>query len=127
MGAYNTNKDHLSSTHKAYTDWSPEYFKNMASKHGENVLAVINNVLAGSDYPEIAYKRAMGIIQLHRAYSSQRLDDACTRALLADTHSYKRISNILKNNQDKIPIITEENDAPHIPTHCNLRGAKAYK
>lgn len=127
MGAYNTNKDHLSSTHKAYTDWSPEYFKNMASKHGENVLAVINNVLAGSDYPEIAYKRAMGIIQLHRAYSSQRLDDACKRALLAGTHSYKRISNILKNNQDKVPIITEENDARHIPTHCNLRGATAYK
>ena len=127
MGAYNTNKDHLSSTHKAYTDWSPEYFKNMASKHGENVLAVINNVLAGCDYPETAYKRAMGIIQLHRAYGSQRLDDACKRALLAGTHSYKRISNILKNNQDKIPLLIEEDNAPHIPAHNNLRGAAAYK
>ena len=127
MGLYNTNKDHLSSTHKAYTQWSPDYFKNMASKHGENVLTIISNVLTESDYPETAYKRAMGIIQLHKAYGPQRLDNACKRALLAGTCSYKRISNILKNNQDKVPIITEENDAPHIPTHCNLRGATAYK
>ncbi len=27
MGIYITNKDHLSSTHKAYIQWSPEYFK----------------------------------------------------------------------------------------------------
>ena len=98
----------------------------MASKHGENVLAVINNVLAGCDYPETAYKRAMGIVQLHRAYGSQRLNNACERALFAGTCSYKRISNILKNNQDSVPIFTEENNVPHIPEHCNIRGASAY-
>ncbi len=126
MGGYNTNKDHLSSTHKAYTDWSPDYFKQIASRHGENVLAVINNVLTECDYPEPAYKRAMGIVQLYRAYGSLRLDDACKRALLAGTHSYKRISNILKNNLDKEPVMTNENNTPHIPAHSNLRGAAAY-
>lgn len=126
IGTYNTNKNHLSSTHKAYTDWSPGHFKNMAAKHGKNVLAIINNVLAGCDYPETAYKRAMGIVQLHRGYGSLRLDNACQRALLADTCSYKRISNILKNNQDSVPIQTQENKVPHIPEHCNIRGASAY-
>lgn len=126
-GSYNTNKDHLSSTHKAYARWSPDYFKQMAVKHGQNVLEVITQVVTRCDYPETSYKRAMGIIQLHRAYGSERLDNACKRALLADTCSYKRISNILKNNQDKLPLEEEQNNTPHIPAHGNLRGASAYK
>jgi hypothetical protein len=126
MGNYNTKEDHLSSTHKAYSDWSPGYFKNKASRHGENVLAVVNTILEECDYPEPGYKRAMGIIQLHRAYGSSRLDDACQRALLAGTSSYKRICNILKNNLDKEPITTEEGNTPHIPEHANIRGPGAY-
>jgi hypothetical protein len=126
-GFYNTNKDHLSSTHKAYSDWSPEYFKRMAAKHGEAVLNVIKKLIDQFDYPEIAYKRAMGIIQLHRSYGSFRLNKACERALYADTCSYRRISNILKNNLDKQSIIEELPDKPHIPKHGNIRGASAYK
>ena len=68
----------------------------------------------------------MGIIQLHRAYGSQRLNDACQRALHAGTSSYKRISNILKNNLDKEPITTEDENTPHIPEHANIRGSGAY-
>jgi SRSO17 transposase len=81
----------------------------------------------GLDYPETAYKRAMGIIQLHRTYGSQRLDKACERALFAGTCSYKRISNILKNNQDQYPLPEQQSTSPHIPSHENLRGASAYK
>jgi transposase len=125
-GSYNTNKDHLSSTPKAYSDWSPEYFKNKASRHGENVLAVVNNVLEECDYPETGYKRAMGIVQLHKAYGSHRLDNACQRALLAGTSSYKRISNILKNNLDIEPITSQEKNTSHIPEHDNIRGPGAY-
>lgn len=127
-GIYNTNKDHLCSTHKAYTDWSPEYFKKMAVKHGENVLACIDGVLSKSDYPEIAYKRAMGIIQLHRPYGSERLDNACERAVYADIFSYNRIKNILKNNLDKEHINTDEeaDQKSHIPQHPNIRGASTY-
>ncbi len=126
-GFYNTNKDHLSSTHKAYSDWSPEYFKRMAAKHGEAVLNVIKKLIDQFDYPEIAYKRAMGIIQLHRSYGSFRLNKACEIALHADTCSYRRISNILKNNLDKQSIIEEHSDKPHIPKHGNIRGASTYK
>ena len=129
-GSYNTTKDHLSSAHKAYTQWNPDYFKNMAAKHGNHVLSIIKGILSDGDYPEIAYKRSMGIIQLHRAYGSNRLDNACKRALTAQSYSYNRIKNILKNNLD-----LEEEDPqaqatlfdPHIPIHENLRGASDYQ
>ncbi len=126
-GLYITNKEHLSSTHKFYADWSPDFFRKMAKKHGSNVVMVIDKILMDCDYPEIAYKRSMGIVQLHRTYGSQRLDDACHRALYAKTCSYTRIQNILKNKQDLEPIQTEVNDTPHIPTHKNIRGASNYK
>jgi len=126
LGFYNSNKEHLSSTHKAYTDWSPEYFRDKASKHGSHVVDIISKLMAESDYPETAYKRAMGIIQLHRTYGSERLNKACERAIYAGTSSYKRISNILKNNQDQHSLPQEQSSNPHIPKHENLRGAQAY-
>ncbi len=107
-----------------------DYFKNMAAKHGNHVLSIIKGVLSDGDYPEIAYKRSMGIIQLHRAYGSNRLDNACKRALVAQTYSYNRIKNILKNNLD---LDQEDSQAQatlfnsHIPIHENLRGASDYQ
>jgi len=128
-GSYNTNADHLSSTHRFYSDWSPEFFKKKAGIHGKHVLGCIEEILKTGDYPEIGYKRAMGVIQLHKAYGSKRLDDACKRALRADAATYGRIKNILKNNLDKSSLFYQdlEEDKPHIPEHGNLRGASAYK
>ncbi len=128
-GVYTTNKDHLSSQHKAYSEWCPDYFKKKAAVHGDNVLACIEGVLNKGDYPETQYKRSMGIIQLHRQYGSQRLDIACKIAIEAEIYSYKRIQNILKNNIDKNPVGLQLTGLfeSHIPTHKNIRGASAYK
>lgn len=127
-GIYITNKEHLSSSHKAYSDWSPEYFKKMAAKHGFAVLNYTKQFLADCDYPETAYKRIMGVIQLHKIYGSERLNNACDRALYANKPSYKLVKNILKNNLDK-EIVNElqlDLNKPHIPKHSNIRGASNY-
>ena len=128
-GIYITNKDHLSSTHRQYTQWSPEYFSGKAAAHGANVVSCVSKILAATDYPEIGYKRVMGLIQLHRSYGSQRLDKACERALQADAVSYMRIKNILKNNLDKSSLFYQDldRDQTHIPSHKNIRGASAYR
>lgn len=128
-GIYNTIKDHLSSTHQNYVGWSPDYFKSLASKHGSNVVACVEGLLAESDYLETAYKRSMGLIQLHRYYGSERLNNACAMALYAGTHSYNRIKSILKNKMD-IGFTEhqpeEEATQSHIPFHENIRGANNY-
>lgn len=129
MGHYITNKSHLSSTHKDYTDWSPEYFKKVAARHGVDVVACIEALFIDCDYPETAYKRAMGIIQLHRLYGSERLNNACKRAIYAQAVSYSRIKNILANNLDQHPMDDQLkiNYQSHIPTHDNIRGPGAYQ
>lgn len=123
-GAYITEKSHLRSTQKHYADWSPEYFKKLAARHGSDVLACVEGLFIECDYPEAVYKRAMGIIQLHKYYGSERLNNACRRAVYAKAISYHRIKNILENNMDKVsPDLWEENNQQsHIPPHDNLRG-----
>jgi transposase len=58
-GSYNTNKDHLSSTHKNYVDWSPQYFEKLALRHGEYVSKCVKHIIANVPYPETGYKRVM--------------------------------------------------------------------
>lgn len=123
-GAYTTNKDHLRSTHKKYLDWSPEYFVKMASKHGSATSELIKRLFEHNDYPEANYKRAMGIIQLHRAFGSDRLNKACERALMVGEPGYGLVRNILENGLDREPVDIErfEGGQVHIPFHDNIRG-----
>ncbi len=127
-GSYNTNRDHLSSTHQSYLDWNPSYFKNKAAAYGEHVVSCVEEILTSVDYPEIGYKRVMGLLQLHKAYGSYRLDKACKMALNAGIPSYTRIKNILNNNMDKAPLFYDEprSKQSHIPNHQNIRGASSY-
>lgn len=127
-GSYNTNSDHLSSTHQAYLGRNPDYFKNKAAAHGEHVVSCVEHILTSVDYPEIGYKRVIGLLQLHKAYGSDRLNRACRMALNAGIPSYTRIKNILKNNMDKATILYNESDSAHshIPLHHNIRGASSY-
>ena len=101
----------------------------MGAKHGEHVVKCIESILSKNDYPETGYKRAMGLIQLHKAYGSGRLNNACKRALQTDSPSYMRVKTILKNNMDKTSLFYQdlEEDQTHIPNHKNIRGASAYK
>jgi hypothetical protein len=128
-GSYITKEDHLSSTHRAYAQWSPSYFKRLAAKHGKHVEALVNGILSNGDYPEINYKRAMGVIQLQKSYGAERLDKACERALQAGIFSYQRLKNMLKNNLDKVETDQQElyKSESHIPSHPNTRGASYYQ
>lgn len=101
----------------------------MAARHGEAVYSFISGLLNEHDYPEVNYKRAMGVIQLHRNYGSERLNNACKRALYSGSFSYNMIKNILKNNLDKQELEPDlfSDEASHIPEHENIRGASNYK
>jgi hypothetical protein len=70
----------------------------------------------------------MGVIQLHREYGSERLNNACQRALYGKALSYRNVKNILKNNLDKeyLSMDGDELSKIHIPQHDNIRGAETY-
>jgi len=127
-GIYNTNKEHLSSTHKHYLEWSPDYFIRKASLHGTHVEFFVKGLFAQNHYPEPMYKRATGIIQLGKTHGSERLNNACKIAAYGNTYSYQRVKSILEKRLDTEDFDFSElnNNTSHIPTHKNTRGATAY-
>ncbi len=128
-GAYITNKDHLSSTHKVYSEWSPAFFQKKAVKHGQAVVNFMKGLFTNADYPEINYKRANGILQLGNTHGSDRLNKACKKACDLGEYKYYLVKNILQNKQEALELDFDQlnDNQSHIPTHNNIRGAKYYQ
>jgi len=123
-GKYSTIKEHLSSTHKFYDNWSPEYFSKLAQSIGPKTTEYVAKLIQQQDYPEIGYKQALGIIALKKAFGEPRIERACIMALTHDWCSYRTVKRILENNMDKA--LEKKAEAIKIPIHINIRGPKAF-
>jgi len=66
----------------------------------------------------------MGILNLAKKYSSQRLEKACARGLQYEKYSYRTIERILSLAMDKIEEDTQ--NQLQLPLHDNIRGANYY-
>lgn len=124
-GQYVTVKEHMSSTHQFYNDWSPEYFARLAQSIGSKTGQYISLLIKQQDYPETGYKQALGILSLKKAFEKHRIEKACAIALTHDRYSYRTIKRILENNMDKA-IEAPRTKQVFIPIHMNIRGPKAY-
>ncbi len=124
-GKYSTNKEHLSSHHKAYSEWNMDFFVGRARHIGEHAQEYVRGMILQRNYPETAYKQAQGILMLTKQYTPQRVDMACKRALAADHYSYRTIKKILENRMDQQP--GEDSAQVHIPFHENIRGSDHYQ
>ena len=96
-GHYVTIKEHLSSSHNFYTNWSPAFFQKMARPYGASVVQYIDALIEQAAYPEVAYKQCLGIIALSKTYEKYRLNNACKRGLTFHRYGYHIIKNILEN------------------------------
>ncbi|MFT3945696.1 MAG: hypothetical protein QM763_24870 [Agriterribacter sp.] len=65
-------------------------------------------------------------MRLGKQYGNDRLEAACTRALAGEVFTYRTIDNILKNNLDKQPFVSQQ-ELFKTPPHDNLRGPQAYQ
>lgn len=59
---YTTDKEHLASTHRFVSDWTPERFLAWADNIHEDVRLYIIKVLDRKQHPEQAYKSCVGIL-----------------------------------------------------------------
>jgi len=123
-GYYSTIKEHLSSSHQFYSEWSPQYFQKLSADIGPGTSNYIGKLIEQQDYPELGYKQALGIIALKKAFSRSRIETACNMALSHDRYSYRTVKRILENNMDKA--LQTQLQETSIPIHINIRGPKAY-
>ena len=120
---YTTEKDHLPSTHRFVSDWTPEKFLTWAESIDMVVKQYIYVILQNKQHVEQAYKSCVGILSMSKRYGQSRLINACKRVIKYDKYSYKAIESILKRGLDQ-PDPVEE--LPLMPSHDNIRGKQYY-
>lgn len=73
-----------------------------ASSMGEAVGQVAQSIMADKAVDGMRPVRAL--IRLSRSYSTDRLENACARALRYDTATYRSVKEILQKNMDMLPL-----------------------
>jgi transposase len=127
-GGYTTLREHMPPRHAAYAEWSPARFIQWASKIGQATAHLVEQVLSGRSYQEQAFRSCMGIIQLSRSYTPERVEAAAHRALKYRTYSFRSMKAILAGGLDQRP----DNEEPafpqlSLPLHPNIRGPEYYQ
>ena len=125
IGHHTTVREHMPESHRQYGDWSPERLISWAHKYGKCTAELINQIMQSRRHPEQGYRSCLGILRLEKTYGAQRLEAACTRALLLGTQRYKSVESILKHGLDQIDPVSD--DEPTLPDdHDNIRGPSYY-
>ena len=122
---YTTEKEHLASTHRFVSDWTPERFLSWAEGIHEDVRLYILKILDRKQHPEQAYKSCVGILSFGKKVGNDRLIKACQRALDFGVYNYKTIQDILDRGLDKEP--EQDKEQLQMPLHDNIRGGKYYQ
>lgn len=121
---YTTSSEHLATSHRFVSEWSPEKFIEQGNAISDTVGFYIIMVLEHKQHPEQAYKSCAGILSLGRKVGNNRLINACKRAEEYRLYNYPIIAQILEKHLDKI---TDDEQDQSMPNHSNIRGNEYYK
>lgn len=127
---YVTNPEHMPEHHRQYWDskqWNGARYRDWAATIGESTAYVIERMLTAQSVEEQAYKSCMGLLQMSKKYSDDRLEHACQKAFSMNSFSYTTVRNILKNGQDLVPSINQSTQKKPVPCHENIRGNLYYQ
>lgn len=124
-GGYTTDKEHMASTHRFVTEWTPERFMEWAYSIHEDVGLFIHKILMSKAHPEQAFKACLGVLSFAKTVGRDRLTKACQLALSYQIHHFYIIEKILKNGLDKSNDPVDQN-LP-MPDHENIRGQQYYQ
>lgn len=124
-GSHTTVEAHMPEAHRQAGEWSPERLARWAAQTGPATEKLIRTVLGSRKHPQQAYRSCLGILRLGKAYSDERLEAACRRALTLGSCRYKSIESILKHRLDEQPV-EEQQELPLPDGHDNIRGPAYY-
>jgi transposase len=122
---HTTCPEHMPESHRRYLEWTPSRIVRWAEKSGPSTAEIVREIMERRPHPEQGFRSCLGIMRLGRRYGSERLEAACTRALVLKAYSYKSVELILKNKLDgkELP----EKPSGICIVHENIRGRGYYK
>lgn len=127
QGQYSTTEAHMPPNHQQFTQWNGKRFRDWAAKIGPSTAAVIEAILTGCRVEQQGYRACMALLKLSEQYSTERLECACTKALLYTPRpNYKSIQTILKSGQDLLSKDQQDTPSPSPSRFGFTRGADYY-
>lgn len=126
-GGRTTNPEHMPLSHQKHLEWTPSRMKEWAAKTGPMTAVFVDRVMAGRPHPEQGYRACLGILnRLVPAYTAERVETACRRALRFNTVSYRSLHAILAAGLDRVNDEPQPDRQPGLPLHENVRGGTYY-
>lgn len=125
QGGFTTNAHHMPEAHRRHQNWSPERLLSWGGRIGPATKTIVENLLNQKKVPEQAYRACLGLLNLAKQYTPQRLEAACLRAHHIKAPRVENIKSILKSNIDQIPLPLDQ-QTQHTESHRNVRGSDYY-
>ena len=124
-GKHTTIANHMPIAHQKKAQWSVERFINWGKRIGNNTQVVVEHLLNSKIYHEQGYRACLGLLNLAKKYSNEKLDIACGYAIYHNTKSRKSIQSILKNEL-YVNFEAQMTQSQIIAQHANIRGSNYY-
>jgi len=101
-GRYQTNLEHMPKDHQEYYRWDATRFMEWAKSIGADTEKVIKSILASYRVEQQAYRTCMALLSIEKKHGSDKLENACQRALAYTPHpSFRIIKTILIANEQR--------------------------
>lgn len=126
IGGHTTNEQHMPIAHLKQSQWTPMRFERWAKQIGNNTEQLVILYLQQRRHPEQSYRRCLGLLNLAKKYTPERLNAACARALATNVTTLKSITNMLNKGLDKQPLPNAQIDLLNEIEHDNIRGQDYY-
>ena len=126
-GRYTTKHEHRPKSHQKHLEWTPERILHWAGTVGPKTKELVEAILNDRPHPEMGFRSCLGILRLSKKYS-ERLEQACARALTGGARSYKSVASILELGLDRqpIPVSKDTQTSLLLGEHENVRGRDYY-
>lgn len=119
-----TRDEHMPLGHLQQANQTVPKILARAESIGPHTLLVVKTRMAERRHPEQAVRACYGILGLGKAYSRERLERACERAMRFKALSYQSIQSILRNRLDE-KVLADAQES-QLPLHENIRGGDYY-
>ena len=97
--------EHMPENHRKFLEYNTDSFLDWGKNVGCSTLIVVKHFLYMHKVEQQGYKSCTSLMKLADRYGTERLENACVKALsYTPSPSLKNISTILKNGQDKVAV-----------------------
>jgi transposase len=123
---YTTKTEHMPKAHQFAKGLTPGWIIEQAGKIGPHTVDAITAIMRRSEHVQQGFNAALGVLQLAKAFTGQRLEAACKRCMHFKTPTYRALKSVLQNSLDKQPLTEsvprETCEQRSIFNHENIRG-----